>query len=284
MDKYPVATSCRNLTFHWGKRTYVMGIINLSPDSFSGDGLDSHDAAVAQARRMVSEGADIIDVGGESTRPDSIPINADDEIQRVVPVIERLSRMLSIPISIDTYKLDVARAAVTAGAQMLNDVWGLKKDNRLAGLAAERNLPIVITSNQRDNPCEGDVVAAIITDLKRAAGVCQDAGVARENIIVDPGVGFGKTVAQNLEIVRRLCELKTLGYPILLGTSRKSFIGRTLDLPENERLEGTAATVALGIAAGADIIRVHDVKEMVRVARMSDAIVRGKSQALNPNL
>ncbi len=270
-------TSCRRSLFKWGERTYVMGIVNLSPDSFSGDGLSSAEAALAQARRMVAGGADIIDVGGESTRPQSRPVTIAEEIQRVAPAIAALSRELAVPISIDTYKYEVALAAVEAGANILNDVWGLKQDARLAGLAAERGLPIVVTANQRGQTVEGDIVAEIISDLRRAVGACRDAGVPRENIIVDPGVGFGKTAAQNLAIIRRLAELKVLGQPILLGTSRKSFIGLSLDLPENERLEGTAATVALGIAGGADIIRVHDVKEMARVARMSDAIVRGKS-------
>jgi dihydropteroate synthase len=275
MDQPLNSLACQNTLFQWGKRTYVMGIVNLSPDSFSGDGLNTEGAVIAQAERMESEGADIIDIGGESTRPDSRPIGVEEEIKRIVPAIEQLSRRLNLPISVDTYKYEVARAAIAAGAGILNDVWGLRQEARLAGLAAEHNLPIIVTSNQRGQTFEGDIMEQIISDLKRAAGLCEDAGVASENIIIDPGIGFGKTVAQNLEIIRRLHELKALGFPILLGTSRKSFIGRTLDLPENERLEGTAATVALGIAHGADIIRVHDVKEMARVARMTDAIVRG---------
>jgi dihydropteroate synthase len=252
-----------------------MGIINLSPDSFSGDGLITTEAAINQGRRMEAEGADIIDIGGESTRPDARPVSVGEEIGRLIPAIRQLSRELAVPISVDTYKYEVALAAVEAGAHILNDVWGLKQDGRLASLAAEHKLPLIVTSNQRGQSFEGDIMAEIISDLKRATGLCKDAGIARENIIIDPGIGFGKTIEQNLTIIRRLHELKTLGYPILLGTSRKSFIGRTLDLPETERLEGTAATVALGIAHGADIIRVHDVKEMARVARMSDAVVRG---------
>ncbi len=267
-------TTCRNTIFHWGKRTYIMGIVNLSPDSFSGDGLSTTNAAVAQAKGMAVDGADMIDIGGESTRPDSKPISVQEEVARIVPAIEQLSKNLAVPISVDTYKYEVAQAAINAGAHILNDVWGLKQDARLAGLAAEHNLPIIVTSNQRGQPCEDDIMETIIEDLKRAIGACKDAGVSKENIIIDPGIGFGKTVSQNLTIIRRLNELKTLGYPILLGTSRKSFIGRTLDLPENERLEGTAATVALGIAHGADIVRVHDVRAMARVAKMSDAIVR----------
>lgn len=274
MDQPLNSLACRNTLFQWGKRTYVMGIVNLSPDSFSGDGLNTAEAAIAQAERMEAEGADIIDIGGESTRPDSKPIGVEEEIKRIVPAIELLSRRLNLPISVDTYKYEVARAAIAAGAHILNDVWGLRQETRLAGLAAEHNLSIIVTSNQRGQTFNGDVIEQISTDLKRATGLCKDAGVTRENIIIDPGIGFGKTVAQNLEIIRRLHELKAVGFPILLGTSRKSFIGRTLNLPENERLEGTAATVALGIAHGADIIRVHDVKEMARVARMTDAIVR----------
>jgi dihydropteroate synthase len=274
MDQPLKPMACRNTLFQWGRRTYVMGIVNLSPDSFSGDGLDTTEAAIEQAELMEADGADIIDIGGESTRPDSKPIGAEEEIKRIVPTIEQLSRRLNLLISVDTYKYEVARAAIAAGAHILNDVWGLRQETHLAGLAAEHNLPIIITSNQRGQTCDEDIIEEILSDLKRATGLCKDAGVAPENVIIDPGIGFGKTVAQNLEIIRRLHELKALGFPILLGTSRKSFIGRTLDLPENERLEGTAATVALGIAHGADIIRVHDVKEMVRVARMTDAIVR----------
>ncbi len=251
-----------------------MGIVNLSPDSFSGDGLDASDAALAQARRFVEEGADIIDVGGESTRPDSQPLSQDEEIARIIPAIEKLSRELSMPVSVDSYKYEVVKQAVKAGANIINDVWGLKQEPRLANLAAEYNTPIILTSNQRGNPCKGDIMAGLLADLKHSIGLCEAAGVPDENIIIDPGVGFGKTVEQNLEIVSRLHELKALGKPILLGTSRKSFIGLTLDLPVTERLEGTAATNAIGIAEGADIIRVHDVKFMARLAKMSDAVVR----------
>jgi len=270
-------TACRQRLFKWGERTFIMGIVNLSPDSFSGDGLSTIDAAIEQARRFVAEGADIIDVGGESTRPNSQPITIDEEITHIVPAIERLSRELSVPISVDSYKYKVVNEAIHAGANIINDVWGLKKEPRLAGLAAQHNLPIILTSNQRDNPCKGDIIAEIIADLRHSIGLCQDAGVAEENVIIDPGIGFGKTVEQNLEIIHRLAELKVLGKPILLGTSRKSFIGLTLDLPAGERLEGTAATSAIGIVNGADIIRVHDVKFMSRVAKMSDAVVRRKN-------
>ena len=269
-----VVPAGRHLPFIWGTRTYVMGIVNLSPDSFSGDGLASADAASAQATRMVAEGADIIDIGGASTRPGAPPVFADKESERVVPVIARLHRELKVPLSIDTCQYEVARAAVAAGATILNDIHGLKEEARLACLAAEYKLPIIVTANERSRHITSDIMTEVISDLKRAMRCCRDAGVPPENVIVDPGIGFGKTASQNLDIIRRLEELKVLGCPLLLGPSRKSFIGDILGLPERERLEGTAAAVALGIAHGADIIRVHDVKEMVRVARLSDAVIR----------
>jgi dihydropteroate synthase len=268
-------TRCGKATFHWGERTYVMGIVNVSPDSFSGDGLDSVDSAVAQAQRFVAEGVDMLDVGGESTRPDSSPTSADEELRRVIPVLERLVGKVKVPLSVDTYKLNVARRALDAGAEMINDIWGLKQEPRLAELAAERGVPIILMSNQRDKP-RRNIISAVLSDLKKSIDVALAAGVPWENIIIDPGIGFGKTLEQNLELVRRLDELKILGRPILLGTSRKSMIGLVLDLPPEQRLEGTAASSAIGIARGADIIRVHDVKEMIRISRMSDAIIRSK--------
>jgi len=281
------STQCGKSTFYWGKRTYIMGVINVSPDSFSGDGLTDVEGAVARAKRFVQEGADIIDIGGESTRPGSTPISIDEELRRVIPVVEKLAQEISVPLSVDTYKLEVARQALNAGAHMINDIWGLKKESMLALLAAQKNVPIVLMSNQRDSPCQ-DIMPTVISDLKRAIQQALAAGVPWENIIIDPGIGFGKTQEQNLEILRRLDELKVLGRPILLGSSRKSFIGWVLDLtpeqrnkgvtflpPGDQRLEGTAATIAIGIAKGADIVRVHDVKEMARVCKMSDAIVRG---------
>ena len=271
----PKAIRCGDTELRWGERTYIMGIVNVSPDSFSGDGLGSDLAAVSrQAQRFVEQGADIIDVGGESTRPQSKPISANEELQRVIPAIERLAAEIEVPISIDTSKSAVAIRAIRAGAVMVNDVWGLKNDPRLAGIAAGAGVPLVIASNQRNQPCQGDIVAEVIADLQRSIDLAQQQGVDEENIIIDPGIGFGKSVAQTLALIDRLAELKALGRPILLGTSRKSVIGMVLDLPEEQRLEGTAATVAIGIANGADIIRVHDVKEMARVCRMSDAIVR----------
>ena len=267
-------THCGGTTFRWGERTYVMGVINVSPDSFSGDGLASVDAALAQAKRFAAEGVDMLDVGGESTRPGSAPISVDEELRRVIPVLERLADEIALPLSVDTYKFDVARQALGAGAQMINDIWGLKRQPRLAELAAERGVPVILMSNQRDRP-RRNIISAVLSDFMRSIDLALDAGVAWENIIVDPGIGFGKTLEQNLELVRRLDELKPLGRPILLGTSRKSMIGLVLDLPVEQRLEGTAASTAIGIAKGADIIRVHDAREMMRVCRMSDAIIRG---------
>ncbi|MEE9399609.1 MAG: dihydropteroate synthase [Dehalococcoidales bacterium] len=278
-DSKPLLTATRwgNTEFRWGERTYIMGICNLSPDSFSGDGLGSDiEVTLAQAKRMVAEGADIIDVGGESTRPGTEPVSADDidkELRLVIPAIERLAGEISVPISIDTYKSGVASRALQAGASMINDIWGLKKDPGLAQVAAESGVPIILMSNQRDAPCD-DIMPAVISDLERGIDLAMRAGIPEHNIIIDPGIGFGKTVAQNLEILQRLAELKSLGRPILLGTSRKSVIGRVLDLPADQRLEGTAATVAIGIASGADMVRVHDVRAMVRVCGMSDAIIR----------
>jgi len=268
-------TRCGNISFRWGERTYVMGIVNVSPDSFSGDGLSTVELAVAQGKRFAENGVDIIDVGGESTRPNSNPISIDEELRRVIPVLEKLAAEVNVPLSVDTYKYEVARRALDAGAQMLNDIWGLKAEPKLAVLAAKRNVPIILMSNQRDKQ-QRHIVPAVLSDLKRAIDLALDAGVKWEDIIIDPGIGFGKTLEQNLELVRRLDELRALGRPILLGTSRKSMIGLVLDLPLDQRVEGTAASVAIGIAKGADIIRVHDVHQMMRVCRMSDAIVRGE--------
>ncbi|MFH0767969.1 MAG: dihydropteroate synthase [Chloroflexota bacterium] len=278
-------TKCGNTEFRWGERTYIMGIINLSPDSFSGDGIADPEAAIDQAQRLVTEGADILDVGGESTKPGSSPIPLEEEMRRVIPVIEKLAPKVSVPISIDTYKSEVARRALDAGATILNDQWGLKKDRRLAELAAEWGVPLILMSNQRD---EGgydaraqrdtsyyeDVMTEVVSSQRKSMEMALKIGVPPENIILDPGIGFGKTWQQDAEIVRRLSELKVLGKPILIGPSRKSLIKMVLNLPANERVEGTAAVVAIGIANGADIVRVHDVKQMVRVCRMSDAIVR----------
>jgi dihydropteroate synthase len=278
-------TRCGGTEFRWGERTYVMGIINVSPESFSGDGLTSVEAAVSQARRFVDQGADILDIGGESTRPGAAPVPVDQEISRVVPVIERLAGEIPVPLSVDTYKSPVAQRALEAGANMINDQWGLKKDRNLAELAAEWGVPLILMSNQRDKggydsgiqrdiAYYDDLMAEVTSSLTGSIELSLALGVPGENIIVDPGIGFGKSWRQELELIRRLYELKGLGYPILIGPSRKSFIGMVLELPTEERLEGTAAAVAIGIARGADIVRVHDVLPMVRVCRVSDAIVR----------
>jgi dihydropteroate synthase len=268
-------TLCGGREFRWGERTYVMGIINITPDSFSGDGLGGDvEAAVAQGKRFAAEGADILDVGGESTRPDATPVSAEEELRRVIPVIERLAGEVTVPVSVDTYRYEVAQRALSAGARMINDIWGLGRDPRLADLAAEHKVPIVLMSNQRGRTCP-DIIPEVMDSLKKSMAVAMDRGVPRHNVIVDPGVGFGKTLEQNLEIVRRLDEFKCLNRPILIGTSRKSMIGLVLNLPPDQRLEGTAATVAISIAKGADIVRVHDVAQMVRVCRMSDAVARG---------
>lgn len=269
--------------FVWGERTYVMGIVNVTPDSFSGDALgDDVDAAVQQALRFQEWGADIIDVGGESTRPPSLyagarPVSAEEELARVIPVIEALASRLDIPISVDTYKARVASEALAAGAAMINDVWSFKRDPDMARVAAEAGVPVILMHNQ-EHTRYSDLVPDVIAELRRMRDAAVSAGVALENIILDPGMGFGKTAEHNLEILRRLDEFLALERPLLIGMSRKSTIGLVLRLPVNERVEGTAATVALSIAKGADIVRVHDVKEMVRVARMSDAIVRGWRQ------
>jgi dihydropteroate synthase len=271
-------TFARGKEFRWGEKTYVMGIVNLSPDSFSGDGIgDDLDRAVAQAKRMVADGADIIDVGGESTRPGTQPDSKEitaREIQLVVPAISRIAKEIEVPISVDTYKSLVASKALEAGASIINDIWGLKKDPALARLAAEKGVPIILMANERDNPSKVGIVAKVLADLEYGIKIALEAGVPPENIIVDPGCGFGKTLEQNLELVNRLGELKPLGKPILLGTSRKSMIGLILDKPEDQRLEGNLAITAIGIANGADVVRVHDVKETALVCRMSDAIIR----------
>ena len=280
----PNKTRIGNTLFEWGKRTYVMGIVNATPDSFSGDGLGADvDAALGQALRFQSEGADIVDVGGESTRPTAVygkaaPVSEAEELRRVIPVIEALASELRIPISVDTYKAAVARRAIEAGAAMVNDVWGLRRDPDMAGVVADAGVAAALMHNQTHTRY-ADIVPNVIGALRRTAADAQAAGICRENIILDPGIGFGKTAEHSLEIMRRLREFRALDAPLLLGVSRKSVIGYALGLPVEERLEGTAAAVALCIAGGADIVRAHDVREMARVARMSDAIARGVGRA-----
>jgi len=285
----PAPMRIRDDVFEWGQRTYIMGIINVSPDSFSGDGLSDTEDAVALGLRFIQEGAHILDVGGESTRPGAQPTSAEEELQRVLPVVKRLADLTDVAIAVDTYKARVARACLDAGASLINDVWGCRADPEMAPLLAERGAPMVLMHN-RSKPTEAvetrgigghykgtqydNLLADVLRELRECIGMVTRDGVSAEQIIVDPGIGFGKTAEQNLEVLNRMGELRSLGRPILVGPSRKSFIGLTLDLPPEERLEGTAATVALAIARGADIVRVHDVKEMARVARMTDAVVR----------
>lgn len=278
----------------WGKRTYVMGILNITPDSFSGDGLladkAGKDASIELARSFVEAGVDILDIGGESTRPGSLPVEAEAESERVIPVIEQIhAEFPNVIISIDTYKASVAEQALNAGAQIVNDVWGLRADPELGKVAAKHHAPVILMHN-RSKPANARVQANLgghyigmeydnlIEDVKKelleSANLAISAGIPTGQIILDPGIGFGKTVEQNLELLNELGQIRQLGYPVLLGPSRKSFIGYTLDLPPDQRLEGTAAAIAVGIVRGADIVRVHDVEFMVRVAHMTDAIVR----------
>jgi len=274
-------------TLRFGRRTYVMGILNVTPDSFSDGGkFFAADDAISHARRMVKEGADLIDIGGESTRPGARPVTEKEEIKRVIPVIKALSRERKIVISIDTRKAKVARAALDAGAHMVNDVSGLRFDKKMARLIAEYRVPVCsmhmrgTPRNMQKDPVYIDLMGEIIKELEESIAIATNAGILLEKIIVDPGIGFGKTVKNNLEIFKRLKELKVLGCPILIGPSRKSVIGKVLGLPEGERREGTAAAVAVSIASGADIVRVHDVKEMARVARMTDAIIRTSTSSV----
>lgn len=290
-----------NHMFKWGSRTYVMGILNVTPDSFSGDGIiargDAVQLAVEQAREFLLYGADILDVGGESTRPGSQPVGVDEELERVIPVIKAIKKEFSETlISVDTHKARVAEAALQAGAQILNDVWGLRADPQLASVVAAHGIPVILMHN-RSNPASvevrerlgnaylGSTYKNLIEDVKQellsSVELAVKAGIQESHIILDPGIGFGKTREHNLELINRLDEIRALGFPVLLGPSRKSFIGFTLDLPPDQRVEGTAATVAVGITRGADVIRVHDVKEMARVAKMTDAIVRSSVAARN---
>lgn len=258
-----------------GTRTYIMGILNVTPDSFSDGGkYNGVDAALKHAKDMILEGADIIDVGGESTRPGSSEVGAAEELERVLPVVERLVKEIDVLISVDTYKAAVAEKALEAGAHIINDIWGLQREPEIAAVAAKYNAPVIMMHNQNGTDYEKDIMEEMCDFFKKSIEIALKAGVKKENIILDPGIGFGKTPEQNMIVMSRLGELNDLGYPILLGTSRKSMIGKILDLPAEERTEGTVATTVMGIMQGIDIVRVHDIKENFRAAKVTDAIVR----------
>lgn len=262
-------------TWEWGRRTYIMGIINVTPDSFSGDGLAGRpDAIVALAREMVAAGADMLDVGGESTRPGHVPITAEEELRRVIPAVEVLAAVTDIPISIDTSKAIVADAALRAGARIVNDIRGFTRDPEVAAVAARAGAPVIIMHDRKIRDADR-LIPDITRELCQRIDHALASGIPWEHIIIDPGFGFGKTPGLNLVLLRRMRELAAIGRPILVGTSRKSMIGNVLGTEPHDRIEGTAATVALAIANGADIVRVHDVAAMTRVARMTDAVVRG---------
>jgi dihydropteroate synthase len=273
---------CRGKVLNLGSRTHIMGILNVTPDSFSDGGLYADPVqALEHAREMVSQGADILDIGGESTRPGADPLTEEEELRRIIPIIEQLSTEIAAPISVDTYKSSVAKKALNAGASIVNDISGLRFSPDMAQVVADHDAAVVIMHikglprNMQVNPVYHDVVGEIIEYLEESSAIALKAGVARDRIMIDPGIGFGKTLEHNLTILERLDEFRTLGFPIMLGTSRKRFIGTILDIPEpKDRIEGSAATVALGIQRGARIVRVHDVGYMTKVARMTDAIVR----------
>lgn len=271
-----VDLKCGNHELKFGSRTYIMGILNVTPDSFSDGGkFYDEEAAVAHAKAMIAEGADIIDIGAESTRPGYEVISVDEEIRRLTPVIERLLTEIDRPISIDTYKPAVAEAMLKLGVSMINDIWGLQHDPEMAEVIARYGVPVVIMHNQNGTEYDGDIIESVADFLRNSIKIALKAGIKPENIILDPGIGFGKTPEQNIGIMSKIGELNDLGYPILLGTSRKSMIGKILDLPAEQRVEGTIATSVLGVVQGMDIVRVHDVRENVRAIRVADAIVRG---------
>lgn len=279
--------------FQWGTQTYLMGVINVTPDSFSGDGLGQKanivTAALELGAKFVKDGAHLLDIGGESTRPGSIPITVSEELDRVIPVIQTLAANVSVPISIDTSKSIVADAALVAGASIVNDIWGLRQDPELGNTISKHRSAVIlmhnssrpfdtetneVLGNRYTGSLHNDLLPHIRTDLENSIAMARNANIDKKNIVIDPGIGFGKSISQNKRLINELHYFTELGYPILIGPSRKSFIGYTLNLPVEERLEGTAAAISIGIARGADIIRVHDVKSMARVTRMTDSLVR----------
>jgi dihydropteroate synthase len=260
-------------TLDYTNKTLIMGILNVTPDSFSDGGKYSHlENAVAHAKKMIEDGADILDIGGESTRPGYERVSDEEEISRVVPAIEAITKELQIPISVDTYKSRVAKSAVDAGAVIINDIWGAKADPEIADVAAETGVPIILMHNRNDRNYN-NFIRDVLNDLYESITIAKKAGVSDEQIILDPGIGFAKDIKENLEMMRHLDTLVSLGYPVLLGTSKKSMIGGVLDLPVTERTEGTGATVCYGIQKGCQIVRIHDVKEMSRMAKMMDALM-----------
>ena len=272
-----VEINCGSYKLKLGSRTYIMGILNVTPDSFSdGGGFLEIEKAVEHAKKMVLAGADIIDIGGESTRPGSKEVLAEIELNRVLPVVSRLVKEIDVPISVDTYKAEVAEKVLEAGAHIINDIWGLQRDSNMASVIAKYNVPIVIMHNQMGTEYEKDIMTSIKDFLEKSIKIALKAGIKKENIILDPGIGFGKSFEQNIEVIAKLGELNDLGYPMLLGASRKSMIGRILDLPPEERIEGTLATTVMGIIQGIDIIRVHDVIPNLRTVMVADAIVRSQ--------
>lgn len=272
LTNYTKAFEVNGTVFDFHKETIVMGILNVTPDSFSDGGrYDAVEAAVIHAKKMVADGAKIIDVGGESTRPGHAAVGLEEELARVIPVIQALSRELDVAISIDTYKAEVAEAAILAGAHIINDVWGAKREPAIAEVAARLGVPILLMHN-RDNTDYTDFWPDVRKDLEESVQIAKDAGVPNHHIWLDPGIGFAKTTQQNILMMQHLQDVVDMGYPVLLGTSRKSTIGKVLNLPVNERLEGTAATVSFGIVHGCHMMRVHDVKEIVRTVRMMDVL------------
>ncbi|WP_455794144.1 dihydropteroate synthase [Clostridium butyricum] len=262
-----------NKEFKLGERTYVMGILNATPDSFSDGGkFNEVEIALKRVEEMISQGADIIDVGGESTRPNFTVVEVDDEINRVVPVIKAIKEKFDITVSIDTYKANTAEAAIKAGADIINDVWGFKKDKSMASVAAKYDVPCILMHNREDKPYE-NLMEDVKNDLIESIKIAMDAGVKKENIILDPGIGFAKTYEENLIVMKNVKEIRDMGYPVLLGTSRKSMIGNTLNLPVDQRVEGTLVTTVMGIMSGCEFIRVHDVLENKRACIMTDKIL-----------
>ena len=268
---------CGSYELDYSKKTLIMGILNVTPDSFSDGGrYNSVENAVIQARKLVEDGADILDIGGESTRPGSAAVSQEEELSRVIPIIEAVSKEVDVPISIDTYKAEVAKQAVEAGAHIINDVWGGKADRKMAAVAADANVPVILMHN-RNGMAYQSFIRDAFNDLYESISLMKQAGVKDEHIILDPGIGFAKDLRLNIEMMRNLDNLVALGYPVLLATSRKSMIGAVLDAPVEERLEGTIATVCYGIQKGCHMMRVHDVKEVAKAARMMDALV-GKGE------